>query len=72
MAEKVTDTNQLPVQLNLTVPFEYREHLSRVAATRGTSVASLIRDLLLERYPQDPVEQRDQARRATRDAGATK
>lgn len=41
----------LPVQLNVTVPYSYREHLQKLAQRRHTSLAELVRLALREAYP---------------------
>lgn len=48
---RVKDPKQLPVQLNVPVPWEYREHLIRVAQDRQISLAQLVRDSLMTVLP---------------------
>lgn len=41
----------LPVQLNVTVPYAYREYLQQVAKDKNTSLAELVRLALRAKYP---------------------
>ena len=48
---RVKDPKLLPVQLNVPVPWEYREHLIRVAQERQISLAQLVREALMTVLP---------------------
>lgn len=62
---RITDPTQLPVQLNVQVPFEFREHLIEVARKRRISLSELVRSTLQEALTDD-------TREATRLAGSTR
>lgn len=49
--ERITDPNKVPVQLNITVPFEFREHLHKLAEERHTSLTQMCREALMTMYP---------------------
>jgi len=48
---RITDPTQLPVQLNVDVPFEFREHLYAIAEDQGVPVTHLVRNTLLAAFP---------------------
>lgn len=68
MPERIKDPRQAKVQLNVPITWEHREHLTKVAFDRHTSLAALVRDTLEERYPMLA----ERAREETRAAGATR
>jgi hypothetical protein len=64
MPERIRDPRQLPVQLNVKIPFDFREHLYQISKRQGVSMTSLVVDALRKEYLPDPKDE-------TRDAGAT-
>lgn len=68
MTNRRLPPEKVPVQLNVQIPYEFREHLSAISDARRIPMAQLIRDALYKEYPLDPKGVRD----ATRQAGATK
>ncbi len=65
MPERITDPTQLPVQLNVNVPFHFRETLRGIATKRRVSLNSLVVEALEKEYLATEVHAQ------TRDAGAT-
>jgi hypothetical protein len=47
---RVKDPTQLPVQMSVKVPWDFREFLYEVADAKETSISNLVRDDLLEKY----------------------
>lgn len=68
MSTSRQDPTQVSVQLNVQVPWWFRERLHAIAIKRKVPVAQLIRETLMQEFPDDPAA----TRQATRDAGATK
>ena len=63
MKDKITDPRHLPVQLNIRVPWDFREELYRISKKRGVSLNSLVVDVLQREYLD--------TKQQTRDAGST-
>lgn len=49
--ERIKNPDDLPVQLNVTVPFRYREHLRKQAKSRRKSMTYVVREALYEKHP---------------------
>jgi hypothetical protein len=64
--QRITDPTQVGVQLNVQVPWQFREDLIAIAHERDLSLAELVRETLMENLMLDNV------REATRAAGATR
>lgn len=73
MAFKGTkDPAKVPVQLNIKVPFDYREMLVDQAEARSMSLNAIVREALDDRYEVTYQRLDNQAlKRATKAAGAT-
>lgn len=68
MPEKITDPTQVKVQLNIPVTWEFREHLTKIAADRHVSMSALIREALQRQHPMGI----ENVREETAAAGATR
>ena len=68
MRERITDPNKIPVQLNVKVPFEFRELLYSVAKRRKVSLTDLVYDVLRREFAPT----HEELQQETRQAGATK
>lgn len=53
MPQAQTDTTKLPVQLNVHIPWDFREFLKAKAERDRTSVAALVKDALLSNYGRE-------------------
>lgn len=62
------DPTQLPVQMNIKIPWQLREDMTQIAKRRKVSLAQLTRDALMAGLRHDLTEL---GREKTRDAGAT-
>lgn len=49
--QRITDPSKVAVQLNLTVPFEFREHLHSLASANRISVSHMCRNALMSTFP---------------------
>lgn len=49
--QREKDPRKVKVQLNVKVPWEYREHLVEVAQERGTTINHLVNEALMTVYP---------------------
>ena len=68
MPQRLRDPNKVPVQLNVKIPFEFREKLYAIAKRRKKSLNSLVYEALKHAY--DPKV--EEVRQDTREAGSTK
>jgi hypothetical protein len=72
MTYKRNDPDKIAVQLNIKVPFDFREMLTDQAEQRRMSLAALVREALDEKYEVTYVRwQAQQTKAATKAAGAT-
>lgn len=69
MKERQTDPTQVSVQLNISVPWQFREDLVEIASQRGTSLAELVREAIKVGLSDDLVKKH---RKLTAEFGATK
>lgn len=53
MAFVKADPQDVMVQLNIKIPWHYREQLTRMAAEAGASLARFVTDALTRAYPPD-------------------
>lgn len=60
------DPRMVPVQINVTVPWHYREHLREKAKELGISNQEMLRKALFKSHPPPKLEHL-----MTREAGAT-
>ena len=66
------DPRQLPVQLNVTLPWAFREYLRKQADTQKTSLNRIAVEALEARYLRGfNADEMLNARRSTTEAGAT-
>jgi hypothetical protein len=66
------DPSKIGVQLNVKVPWDYREMLVSEAKERHTSLNAIVREALDDRYGVAYLKlSADQVKQATRGAGAT-
>ena len=54
MQAHATDPRNVSVQLQLRVPFWYKQQLTKEARKRGANVPALIREVLEEAIPPEP------------------
>lgn len=66
--QREKDPTQLPVQMNVKIPWQLREDMTLIARRNNVSLAQLTRDALMEGLKRDLAEL---GREKTRDAGAT-
>lgn len=50
--KRITEPDELPVQLNIKVPYWFREHLTKRAAALDVSLNRLCVDALQKAHPQ--------------------
>lgn len=48
---RITDPQLLPVQVNIKMTFQFREHLHKIASEQGVSLSHLIRNMLEASFP---------------------
>lgn len=53
MKQRTTDPTKLMVQLNVKVPFDFREHLFEEATKQHVTVSDLVRGCLEKRFMPD-------------------
>lgn len=68
MFQKQKDPTQLPVQLNVKIPWQLREDMALIAKRRHISMAQLSREALMKGLSHDLAEL---GREKTKEAGAT-
>lgn len=68
MPERITDPRDVPVQLNIKVPWRMRERLHALAEEKRISFSQLVRDAIDDAYPEGP----DEVRKETAAAGSTR
>lgn len=69
---KAKDPRQLPVQLNISVPWAFREFLSDKADQERMSLNKMCLETLRDRFGKEyERHETELARRATREVGAT-
>jgi len=69
MKERQKDPTQVPVQLNISVPWQFREDLIAIAKERNTSLAELVREAIKVGLSDDLIKKH---RKLTAEFGATK
>ena len=48
--QRIKDPNKIAVQINIKVPFDFREFLYTVAESKNTTLTTMLRDMLYQQY----------------------